>query len=127
LINASGQIGRAIALAITTSVQTAFVAHAKKIPVTQVGSIIAGDPISLKGIRVANWFNFALALCCVVICGVTFRGTGIVGKIPTHVPRGVVELGTIQEKDERSMTMASLSSPADSRLDVTVLKKEMLP
>jgi hypothetical protein len=87
MINASGQIGRSIGLAISTAIQTAFMARAKGIPVTAVGKIEVGDLTSLMGIRVANWFNFALALCCIILCGVSFRGTGIVGQIPILAKR----------------------------------------
>lgn len=82
IINASGQIGRAIGLAITTAVQTAVTARERGVSVREVGSIKEWDTPSLKGIRAANWFNFGLCICCLVICFASFRGTGIVGKIP---------------------------------------------
>ncbi|EFX02166.1 efflux transporter [Grosmannia clavigera kw1407] len=87
LINASGQIGRAIGLAITTAIQLTVVAHERGVPVQDVGAVVKGDPASLRGIRVANWFNLALGGCCVILCAVLFRGTGIVGKIPVQRQR----------------------------------------
>ncbi|KAK8069183.1 Drug resistance protein [Apiospora phragmitis] len=81
LINASGQLGRSIGLAITTAAQTAIMARERGVPVEQSGKVLPWDPPSLAGLRDANWLNFALAMFCTVLVGLTFRGTGIVGKI----------------------------------------------
>jgi hypothetical protein len=82
LINASGQVGRAVTLAITTAIQTSIMAQERGVSVKTISQIKAGDPVSLKGTRVANWFNFALGIFCMVLCAVAFRGTGIVGNTP---------------------------------------------
>jgi hypothetical protein len=87
LINASGQVGRAITLAITTAIQTSVMAQERGVSVQSVSRIEAGDPASLKGIRVAYWFNFGLGLFCTILCAVAFHGTGIVGKIPDQPER----------------------------------------
>ncbi|KAI1415634.1 drug resistance protein [Hypoxylon sp. FL1857] len=81
LINAMGQIGRAIGLAVTTAVQTAVIARDRGVPVEEAGKILPWEPASLNGLRAGIWFNFALALCCAIVVAVYFRGTGIVGKI----------------------------------------------
>ncbi|KAH8651374.1 efflux transporter [Xylariales sp. PMI_506] len=99
LINASGQVGRAIGLALTTAIQTAVLARARGVPVEDVGSIEAWDDASLQSIRAANWFNFGLSLLCMVICGLAFRGTGIVGKLPDQPGRTGGEEGIMNEED----------------------------
>ncbi|KAI1137923.1 drug resistance protein [Hypoxylon sp. FL0543] len=81
LINAMGQIGRAIGLAVTTAIQTAVMARDRGVPVEEAGKILPWEPASLNGLRAGIWFNFALALCCAIVVAVYFRGTGIVGKI----------------------------------------------
>lgn len=88
LINASGQLGRSIGLAITTAAQTAIMARERGVPVEQSGKVLPWDPPSLIGLRGANWLNFALAMFCTVLVGLTFRGTGIVGKIQKPVDEG---------------------------------------
>ncbi|KAI1807312.1 drug resistance protein [Daldinia bambusicola] len=81
LINAMGQIGRAVGLAITTAIQTAVMARDRGVPVEASGKIMPWEPASLAGLRAGIWFNFGLALCCAIVVTVYFRGTGIVGKI----------------------------------------------
>jgi predicted MFS family arabinose efflux permease len=81
LINASGQIGRSIGLAITTALQTSIMARERGVPVEHAGKVLPWDGPSLTGLRVGNWFNVAIAFFCVILVGFTFRGTGIVGKI----------------------------------------------
>ncbi|KAH8203866.1 hypothetical protein TruAng_001930 [Truncatella angustata] len=98
LINACGQIGRAIGLAITTAIQTAVMARERGLSVEKSGGIEPWDPPSLVGLRVANWFNFALAVLGAVIVGLTFRGTGIVGKIEKDPARSSGEEGIITEE-----------------------------
>jgi hypothetical protein len=60
-------------------------AQEKGVSVETISQIKAGDPVSLKGIRAANWFNFALGLLCMILCAVAFRGTGIVGNTPDQL------------------------------------------
>ncbi|KAK6854092.1 major facilitator superfamily transporter [Apiospora arundinis] len=81
LINASGQLGRSIGLAITTAAQTAIMARERGVPVERSGKVLPWDAPSLVGLRDANWLNFALAMFCTALVVLTFRGTGIVGKI----------------------------------------------
>ncbi|KAI2472145.1 drug resistance protein [Annulohypoxylon bovei var. microspora] len=90
LVNAMGQIGRSVGLAITTAIQTAVIARDRGVPVEESGKILPWEPASLAGLRAGVWFNFALALCCAVVVAVYFRGTGIVGKIEVKQRSGRV-------------------------------------
>ncbi|KAL7628293.1 hypothetical protein AAE478_002493 [Parahypoxylon ruwenzoriense] len=105
LVNAMGQIGRAIGLAISTAIQTAVMARDRGVPVEEAGNIKAWEPASLAGLRANNWFNFALAICCAIVVAVYFRGTGIVGRIEKKVPsgRGPSDLErAMKQKEHRS-------------------------
>ncbi|KAI5862642.1 drug resistance protein [Durotheca rogersii] len=86
LVNAMGQIGRAVGLAITTAIQTAIMARDRGVEVEHVGRILAWEPASLAGLRAGQWFNVGLALCCAVVVAIYFRGTGIIGKIEKRTP-----------------------------------------
>lgn len=103
LINAMGQIGRAIGLAITTAIQTAVIARDRGVPVEASGKILPWEPASLAGLRAGIWFNFALAICCSAVVAVYFRGTGIVGKIekPLQSGRALPQKGTIKQDTAR--------------------------
>ncbi|KAK7932307.1 hypothetical protein PG985_003019 [Apiospora marii] len=101
LINASGQLGRSIGLAITTAAQTAIMARERGVPVEQSGKVLPWDPPSLVGLRGANWLNFALAMFCTVLVGLFFRGTGIVGKIQKPVEGGRGKEATTSGDDLR--------------------------
>ncbi|KAI1375595.1 drug resistance protein [Hypoxylon crocopeplum] len=104
LINAMGQIGRAIGLAITTAIQTAVMARDRGVPVEESGKIMPWEPASLAGLRAGIWFNFALAICCAIVVAVYFRGTGIVGKIEKKQRRTGVTIdqgGTIKQTAAR--------------------------
>ncbi|ORY04147.1 drug resistance protein [Clohesyomyces aquaticus] len=83
LINAVGQVGRAIGLAIATAVQTTVVAREKGLNVEAIGStgygLRPGDQALKLGLRSAEWFNFALGLLAVGVVLVFFRGAGKVG------------------------------------------------
>ncbi|KAF3012663.1 hypothetical protein E8E14_011278 [Neopestalotiopsis sp. 37M] len=98
LINACGQTGRAIGLAITTAIQTAVLARERGVPVEESGGIEPWDAPSLLSLRVANWFNSALALLGAVIVGLAFRGTGIVGKIEKTPARSGGEEGIMDQE-----------------------------
>ncbi|KAI0391596.1 major facilitator superfamily transporter [Xylariaceae sp. FL0594] len=94
LINASAAVGRAIGLAIDTALQTAVLARQRGVPVERSGKIELWDQASVTSIRAANWFNFALAVFCMGVVSVAFRGTGIVGKSyakPTEKSDGVAK------------------------------------
>ncbi|KAI0126045.1 drug resistance protein [Xylariales sp. AK1849] len=99
LINACGQVGRAIGLAITTALQTAVMARERGLSVEESGKIIPWDPASLAGLRSAEWFNFSLAILSTAIVGLGFRGTGIVGKVEKEPDHGGGEEGIMNEED----------------------------
>ncbi|EOD43487.1 putative drug resistance protein [Neofusicoccum parvum UCRNP2] len=82
LINAVGQIGRAIGLAIATAVETAVIAAEKGVSVDAVGGedMESGDSALLSGLRAAEWFTFGLAIAAFALAGVAFRGAGYIGK-----------------------------------------------
>ncbi|RYP79073.1 hypothetical protein DL771_000051 [Monosporascus sp. 5C6A] len=98
LINAMGQIGRSISLAIMTAIQTGVMASQRGLPVEQSGGIEAWEPASLAGLRAGNWFGFGLGLFCMALVAISFRGTGIVGKIEKPV-RSDGEEGIMNEED----------------------------
>jgi Na+/melibiose symporter-like transporter len=105
LVNAFGQTGRAIGLAITTAVQTVVMARERGVSVQDSGKIQAWDGPSLSGLRAANWFNFSLAWVGVAIVALAFRGTGIVGKIEKETPaesreNGITSKDTSTSKDQ---------------------------
>lgn len=82
LINAFGQIGRAIGLAITTAIQTAVIASKRGVNVKDVGShgtVSKGDSAFLAGLRAASWTGFAMAIAACLVVIVAFRGAGKVG------------------------------------------------
>ncbi|KAK4126631.1 MFS general substrate transporter [Parathielavia appendiculata] len=80
LINAMGQIGRAIGLALATAVQTAVMAKERGVDVQEAGSVEVGDMASLLGLRAAEWLNFGLGIVALLLVLAAFRGTGIIGK-----------------------------------------------
>ena len=83
LINAVGQIGRAIGLAIMTALQTAVEARESGRDIEAVGGqgdgLKVGDPALRIGLRSASWFNFALAIAALGVVLVFFRGAGKIG------------------------------------------------
>lgn len=87
LVNAVGQFGRAIGLAIATAVQVAVMADARGVDVGDdgdeggaAGAIIPWEPASLKGIRAACWLNFAFAIASLFVVLPTFRSLEIIGR-----------------------------------------------
>ncbi|KAH8650122.1 drug resistance protein [Xylariales sp. PMI_506] len=100
LVNACGQVGRSIGLAITTALQTAVLAQQRGVSVQSSGQIEVWDDASWLSIRAANWFNFTLALVSAGIVGIAFRGTGIIGKIPAKPAASSVEDGIVSEAVE---------------------------
>ncbi|KAL7911989.1 major facilitator superfamily domain-containing protein [Trichoderma velutinum] len=105
LINAVGQFGRSIGLALSTATQTAVMANARGVPVKDVGSIKAWEPESLKGLRAASWMNFALGVASLVVVLIAFPTLEIVGKAePTATKKqseGVIR-STGSEKQEEA-------------------------
>ncbi|KAH7135414.1 drug resistance protein [Dendryphion nanum] len=83
LINAVGQIGRAIGLAIMTAVQTAIMAKKLDVGVETIGGegweTQPGDEALKVGLRGASYFNAGIAVVAVVVAMVFFRGAGKVG------------------------------------------------
>jgi hypothetical protein len=83
LINAVGQIGRAVGLAIMTAVQTAVIADKKGLGVDLVGGegykLGAGDEALKVGLRSASWFNTGVGVVAVAVVLLFFRGAGKVG------------------------------------------------
>lgn len=80
LVNAAGQIGRSVGLAIQTAVQTAVMARARGQTVKNAGPMLPWDDATLKGIQAAQWSSVAMGLVAAVTIIVALRGTGIVGK-----------------------------------------------
>lgn len=96
LINAVGQIGRAIGLAIATAVQTAATASAKGIPVEDVSAVQKGDHASLLGLRAANWLNFGFAFTSLLFVIFAFRSMEVLGKDPRPTSDSDGEEGTVK-------------------------------
>ncbi|KAF5017792.1 hypothetical protein F66182_10256 [Fusarium sp. NRRL 66182] len=92
LINSSGMIGRAIALAIATAIQSAVMAKDRGVHVQHVGPVKSWDPPSLKGLRAGAWTNFGILFIALAVVVYTFRGMEIIGKTPDRPqrPEGVV-------------------------------------
>ncbi|KAL1840665.1 hypothetical protein VTJ49DRAFT_215 [Mycothermus thermophilus] len=84
LVNAMGQVGRAIGLAVATAIQTAVMANERGVPVQEAGSMVPWDEPSLLGLRAAAWLHVGLGLAALFVVLVAFRGTGIVGKPPAQ-------------------------------------------
>lgn len=82
LINAVGQVGRAIGLAISTAAELAIVAQRKGESVEVVGNshIAPRDIALLDGLRVAEWVNFVLAIAAFAIVLYAFRGSEKLGQ-----------------------------------------------
>ena len=80
LVNAMGQVGRAVGLAIATAVQTAVMARERGVSVEEVGRVEQWEDASLLGIRAASYFNTALGICALLVVLVAFRGSGIIGR-----------------------------------------------
>jgi hypothetical protein len=94
LVNSMGQIGRSIALAIATAIQTAVMARRRGLPVQGAGPVRVWEDASLRGLQAANWFFFALGVVSMGVAVLAFRGAGIVGKA-----------GVRQEEEERSRSV----------------------
>lgn len=100
LINAVGQLGRAIGLAISTATQTAVMADARGLSVEDAGGMEAWDSPTLQGIRGASWVNFGLGVASLVIVPFAFRSMEIVGKAsPRKQEAGGGEEGIMNEDE----------------------------
>lgn len=80
LINAVGQFGRSIGLAVGTAIQTAAMAKARGLPVKEAGPIRTWDDDSLAGLRAASWVNFGFGVASLVVVLLAFRNMDIVGR-----------------------------------------------
>ncbi|KAF5549473.1 hypothetical protein FPHYL_9653 [Fusarium phyllophilum] len=73
LINSSGMIGRAISLAIATSIQSSVMAKERGVSVQDVGPVKEWDAPSLNGLRAGAWTNFGILFIALVLVVYTFR------------------------------------------------------
>ncbi|KAK7542096.1 major facilitator superfamily domain-containing protein [Phyllosticta citribraziliensis] len=83
LINSVGQVGRAIGLAVATAIETAVMAAASGVDVDDLDDAAntqKDSPSYLKGLKAAEWFNFAMALAAAAVTVVAFRGSGYIGR-----------------------------------------------
>ncbi|KAK3065853.1 hypothetical protein LTR53_017965 [Teratosphaeriaceae sp. CCFEE 6253] len=81
MINAVGQVGRAIGLAIATAIQIAVQEHHERSAATAVtGADSLGNTAFRAGLRAANWFSVALGIMAFTTVTLAFRGAGIIGK-----------------------------------------------
>lgn len=81
MINAVGQVGRAIGLAIATAIQVAVQESRERSTKSAVtGANSLGNHAFRAGLRAANWFSVALGALAFVTVAFAFRGTGIIGK-----------------------------------------------
>ena len=100
LINAAGQLGRAIGLAISIATQTSVMASARGVSVENAGGIEAWDPASLKGLRAGSWVSFAYGVVSLLIVPFAFRSMEIVGKpSPKKEKAGGGEEGIMNEEN----------------------------
>lgn len=99
LINAAGQLGRAIGLAISTAAQTAAMAAARHLSVEHVGGILPWDQPSLEGIRAASWVNFALGIASLCLVPVAFPTLEIIGRPDPKPPRNSQPLVADDSRD----------------------------
>ena len=83
LINAVGQVGRAIGLAIATAIQVAVQAKLEGKTVTDVGhgSDNYHNDAFLQGIRAAEWLNVAYGIFGFIIVVVFMRKAGKIGAV----------------------------------------------
>lgn len=101
LVNAVGQIGRAVGLAIATAVQIAVMADARGVDIEEGGTVLPWEAASLKGIRAACWLNYAFAIASLCVVLPTFRSMDIIGKVVRPINRSAGEEGIMNEEDER--------------------------
>lgn len=101
LINAVGQLGRAIGLAVSTAIQTSVLADARGVPVEDAGGMEKGDAATLMGIRAASWMNFAFGVVSLCVVPFAFRSMEIIGKVQKEEGRmaGGGEEGVMNEEN----------------------------
>lgn len=80
LINAVGQIGRAIGLAIGIAIQVAVQeGHETAGSAAVTGNGNLHNPAFLSGLKAGMWFNVGLALSAGLVVAIAFRGAGVMG------------------------------------------------
>lgn len=72
LVNAVGQLGRSIGLAIAVALETSITKN-------DAGGRSA-DALLLYGYRSVEWLNFAFAIVSLIIATIAFRGAGKIAK-----------------------------------------------
>ncbi|ODA83947.1 hypothetical protein RJ55_02464 [Drechmeria coniospora] len=95
LINAVGQFGRALGLAISTALQTSVLANGRHVSIKDAGAMKPWDPVTLNAMRAANWMNFAFGIASLAVVIMAFRSMEIVGKARSSL---LVRSGSGQEK-----------------------------
>ena len=81
LINAVGQVVRAIGLAIGIAIQVAVQESRAVADATAVsGGHNLEDPAYLAGLRAANWCSVGVILAALIVVVVGFRGAGVMGQ-----------------------------------------------
>ncbi|KAJ4415041.1 hypothetical protein N0V82_007557 [Gnomoniopsis sp. IMI 355080] len=114
LVNAVGQLGRALGLAVSTAVQTAVMAGARGVSVQHSGRLEVGDEPTLSGLRAAQWTNFGIGAAGLGVVLVLFRGAGIVGRSGVK-SEGATDVG--QESMSRDMGDAEGASTEEGSDD----------
>lgn len=79
MVNAVGQIGRSVGLAIATAIQVAIQENRQGSKAAIDGGGAQENAAFLAGLRGANWFNSATCLAAFIIATVAMRGAGKVG------------------------------------------------
>lgn len=78
LVNALGQIGRAIGLAIGTAIQVAVQSSQEGTRVVNMEGNVRDDAY-LHGLHAAQWLNVGFAATGFLIVALAFRGAGVIG------------------------------------------------
>ncbi|KAG9581035.1 drug resistance protein, partial [Aureobasidium melanogenum] len=78
LVNALGQIGRAIGLAIGTAIQVAVQSSQEGTRVVDMEANV-GNHAYLHGLHAAQWLNVGFAATGFLIVALAFRGAGVIG------------------------------------------------
>lgn len=80
LINAIGQFGRVVGLAVVTAIQIAVMTQERGLPAAEASRMQVGDAATLHGIRSASWANFIYGIIGFAAVVLTFRNMDIIGK-----------------------------------------------
>lgn len=89
MVNAAGQFGRAIGLAIATAVQTVVMANERGVSVENSGPLKPWDRPTLKGLQAAQYLNLGLGVVGLLVVAFALRKSGTIGKtgIKAKVPK----------------------------------------